>query len=144
MNFKWLVIALLLAGCQSTPTVTSRPSVSLDPKITPGIVITTSAKDVCTPGWAGDHRKSLTKHQKEEVLKAYGLPTSIKVGEWDHLIALELGGGNGEKNIWPQISTEDKKAKDKLENSLHKKVCDGDMKLTTAQQQMREYWKYVK
>jgi hypothetical protein len=46
----------------------------------------------------------------------------------DHLIAVELGGSNDPRNLWPQ-RFEDADMKDKLENHLHALVCAGTMSL---------------
>jgi len=60
----------------------------------------------------------------------------------DHLISLELGGSNSIKNLWPEPYTGDLNAhvKDKLENKLHSLVCNGDIDLKTAQQEIATDW----
>ena len=124
-------VSVVMATLACTPTGTTQqaspvPSVTAlrpDSSITPGVVITTDPKDVCTSGWATAHRKSLTTAQKRDVLADYGLPAGTKVSEWDHLVSLELGGGNGPANIWPQVDHSDDTRKDHLENALHRAVC---------------------
>jgi len=64
------------------------------------------------------------------------------VAEWDHLIALELGGGNGMTNIWPQTSAADRARKDRLENSLHSQVCSGKLQLVKAQEEIVHFWDF--
>jgi hypothetical protein len=145
-------LILVFSGALSTPhppsptttTVTAttvaqtigRPRVD----VTPGVVLTTSADDVCMPGWAAKHRHGLTTTQKAAVLKAYGYSATQKVAEYDHLVSLELGGGNGVKNIWPMVSDPDQARKDRLENRLHAQVCAGKLTLTKAQAEIRQYW----
>jgi hypothetical protein len=136
------------AGCTSrqqpttsTTTITTtadRPRLT----ITPGIILTTSRADVCAAGWASKHRRSLTAAQKTAVLKAYGYPVSQKVAEWDHLLPLELGGGNGTGNIWPELSTDAAHEKDLLENKLRWQVCNGGLDLAKAQAEIRQYWRW--
>ena len=50
----------------------------------------------------------------------------------DHLIPLEVGGSNDITNLWPQRKG-DAEQKDKLENELHARVCDGAIDVSTAQ-----------
>lgn len=122
-----------------TPTYVGKPITS----VTPGKpIITTNKDDVCTPGWATAHRGYLRAAQKRDVLTLYGLPTDTKPAEWDHLISLELGGGNGPENIWPQMDHAQDQRKDRLENRLHDDVCDGRFTLHEAQRQIREFWRY--
>ncbi len=110
--------------------------------VTPGDTITGRATDVCTPGWATAHRQRLTLTQKTAVLKAYELPLDTKISEWDHLIPLELGGGNGTKNIWPMTNRAQDQRKDRLENRLHDDVCDRGLPLVDAQARARDYWRW--
>ena len=146
-----LAIALLVVGCadrpardMAVPATTTTIAVAGHPRpdLTTGVVLTTSRGSVCTPGWASQHRKSLTAQQKATVLRAYGYPASQKVAEWDHLISLELGGGNGTRNIWPQVNYAEDQRKDRLENRLHDAVCAGRLDLAKAQAEIRQYWNY--
>lgn len=66
--------------------------------------------------------------------------------EIDHLISIEIGGSNDIKNLWPQpkstrgvIGFEDK---DKVENELHRMVCDPNhsLPLKTAQRCISQDW----
>ena len=60
----------------------------------------------------------------------------------DHLIALELGGSNRLKNLWPEPYdiTWNAHVKDRLENRLHKLVCTGQLDLATAQTAIATDW----
>lgn len=151
MTRRVLLLALLLtlAACtparHTTPTATP-PATTLAvagrplPAVTPGVVLTTRIADVCTPGWASRHRRGLTDQQKTTVRKSYGLRAGQAVAEWDHLVSLELGGGNGVRNIWPQVSGDAKHRKDLLENKLHWQACNGGITLAQAQDRIRQYW----
>lgn len=78
------------------------------------------------------------------MLAAYGLGADQPVAEWDHLVPLELGGANGIRNIWPQLSTDDAHRKDRLESRLHAQVCppgSSKLGLQVAQARIRQYWK---
>ncbi len=153
-----IAIVLLLSGCTSTPkeepsvspipSISSSPTSSPDdvqrplPVVTPGVILTTNKSDFCTPGWSSAHRKDLTAAEKRQLLKEYGLTSTTKVAEWDHLISLELGGGNGTKNIWPELDLTQKTRKDKLENQLHSQVCNGAMLPAVAQDEIKNFWEF--
>jgi hypothetical protein len=143
-----LLLAILLVAAACTPRAQpASPPTTIAvtvghprPHVTPGVVATTSSADVCTAGWAGRHRHGLTTTQKATILAAYGYPAGQKVAEWDHLVSLELGGGNGTRNIWPQVDHAQDQRKDRLENRLHAQVCDGRLALAQAQAEIRQYW----
>jgi len=60
----------------------------------------------------------------------------------DHLIPLELGGSNKQKNLFPEAARPFPgfHQKDVLENQLHASVCEGRMKLRTAQRLIATDW----
>jgi hypothetical protein len=63
--------------------------------------------------------------------------------EEDHLINLELGWSpNSPQNLWPEplVGPWNARVKDRLENKLHKMVCDGKMSLTDAQKAIATDW----
>jgi hypothetical protein len=120
------------------PAAAARP----DPKLTPGDVFAdASDEDVCTPGWAKEHRH-VTEDMKDKVYGEYGRKEGPGCCEVDHLIPLELGGSNDIKNLWPQ--PDDPRPgdgeKDQLENELHHLVCSGKMKLADAQKCIASDW----
>lgn len=155
---------LTLAGCVEEPAepswigeLTREPATTAEPTtatrhpieaVTPGDVFPgATAGQVCTPGWATAHRDRLSVRQERVVLARYGLPTewateSGHISEWDHLVPLELGGANGTGNIWPMTNHDQDQRKDRLENRLHREVCDGEMGLAEAQAQARRFWRF--
>jgi hypothetical protein len=111
-----------------------------DTHCTPGVAAEgVTADDVCTPGYSGRVRNVSTR-TKNRVYLNYGIRRH-KSGayEVDHLISLELGGSNSIKNLWPEKQP-GARSKDKLENQLHNKVCDGTISLRTAQKHIVRWW----
>src|SRR5262245_9915419 len=97
---------------------------------------------ICTQGYDKCIRNVHTS-TKEAVYRAYGLIGShaeycnTEQGcEIDHLISLEIGGSNDQKNLWPQpYQGEEFNAhvKDQLENFYRAEVCAGRIRLKDAQ-----------
>jgi hypothetical protein len=115
-----------------------------DRNLTPGEVfagITASA--VCVSGYAGRARKVL-REQYVQVYAGYGIPYPEPAGtyELDHLVPLELGGDNANRNLWPEASlpVPGFHQKDELENYLHDAVCAGRMQLADAQAAIAGNW----
>lgn len=82
---------------------------------------------------------------KNKIYASYGMSAKKKPCpcEIDHLISLELGGSNDERNLWPQsYNTKPWNAhvKDKLENKLHELVCAGKVPLAIAQHEIATNW----
>jgi hypothetical protein len=110
---------------------------------------TVSLTMICTSGYTQCVRAVPTK-TKNAVYKSYGM-TGNHTGfcdtdqgcEVDHLISLELGGSNDQKNLWPEpYEGEEFNAhvKDQLENWLHTEVCAGRMPLKQAQKEISSNW----
>lgn len=121
-----------------------------DPELTPGETVpSVTAADVCSPGWAKEHRE-VSSETRRAVFAAYGLPDGNHTGycatqhgcELDHLVPLELGGSNGARNLWPQSydGPMSARAKDRLENRLHAMVCRGEIDLVEAQRAIAKDW----
>ena len=114
-----------------------------DPACTPGAIFPDATQDkICVPGYSSEVR-NVPESEKNQVYAEYGIKTH-KTGEYevDHLISLELGGSNDIANLWPE-SAEPRPGfheKDKVENYLHKQVCDGVMSLQDAQYQIAHDW----
>lgn len=117
----------------------ARPALYPDPKLTPGAVFPVDEKTVCIPGYTATVR-NVPQSLKNTVLKEYGLdPKNHPQLEIDHFISLELGGSNDIKNLWPEIG-KIPNDKDRVENFLHARVCDGSMSLSDAQKAITEDW----
>jgi hypothetical protein len=123
-----------------------------DPAITPGATLPVTTADICVPGYSRKIR-NVPIGVKRDVYRRYGIVHHV-AGEYevDHLISLELGGSNSERNLWPQsywTSPWNAHLKDALENTLHRQVCAGRIPLETAQHDIAADWvaayrKYVK
>ena len=130
-------------GIQTKTTGCAAQSGLPDKDCTPGAVISGVTKDqICTPGYSKQVR-NVPESEKEQVYTEYGI-TSHQVGEYevDHYISLELGGSNDINNLWPEPAEPRPgfHEKDKVENYLHKQVCDGFISLEQAQQQISTNW----
>lgn len=127
-----------------------------DPRCTPGatnsaVTPPTIYRTICRSGWTSTVRppESITEPEKYGSMAAYGYPSRM-VGrlEYDHLIPLELGGApNDPRNLWPELNYArprddgyDHNPKDALEYRLNRLVCDGEMRLATAQHQIAANW----
>ena len=144
-------VLVLVAACDGTgsgqtqnpPSSTSTYSAYLpDSNLTPGDTLDVTTDDICVSGYSQKVR-NVPQSVKDQAYAEYGI-TSHEPGayEVDHLISLELGGSNALKNLWPESYTGDWNAhvKDKLENRLHKLVCDGSVDLKTAQHEIATDW----
>ncbi len=77
---------------------------------------------------------------------AYGLATAGSGFEYDHLVALELGGAvNDSHNLWPERDAASggafyRNPKDRLERALNRLVCAGRLTLSQAQGLIATDW----
>jgi hypothetical protein len=108
-------------------------------KLTPGDVLTRDAQKVCTAGYSRSVR-SVSAATKRAVYASYGI-SSWKPGQYevDHLISLELGGSNSQKNLWPE-PTPGSYSKDSLENALHRAICAKRISIDSAQRWIARDW----
>jgi hypothetical protein len=132
----------------AAPTTPIEPGIHMpDPTKTPGEPSYETIDQICTKGAATDAR-NVSAAEKAKIYKSYGMEAckgicSGQQGcEIDHLISLEIGGANTEKNLWPQPYDGDWNArdKDKLEGTLHKLVCNKTMTLEEAQDAIKTDW----
>jgi hypothetical protein len=111
----------------------------IDPKVTQENLYQT----ICLKGYTQTVRPatSYTNKLKLQQIIAYGYADkNLKDYEEDHLISLELGGSPTDpKNLWPEQGASPN-PKDKIENLCNKKVCDGEITLTKAQQEIATNW----
>lgn len=103
---------------------------------------------ICMGGYTTSVRppQSITGAEKTASAAAYGYTGSLHTGEYDHLIALELGGDpNSPANLWVEpndrpSATSTYNTKDSLEARLKSLVCSGQMSLAAAQQAIATNW----
>src|SRR4051812_29889575 len=115
-----------------------------DPRCTPGARFSRVTRaQVCRPGYASSAR-NVTTATKDAVYRAYGRSGHFdgRDGEVDHLVSLELGGSNSVANLFPEAASPrpGSHEKDRLENALHREVCDGRLSLARAQRLIARNW----
>ena len=118
----------------------SLPNHSLTPgESFPGV----TTQQVCVSGYAGRARNVLPE-QYVQVYASYGIhyPEPAGTYELDHLVPLELGGDNSNRNLWPEpaLPVPGFHEKDQVENYLHDAVCGGRMALAGAQAGISSDW----
>jgi hypothetical protein len=124
-------------GLYSLPDAHCTPGAT-DPRVTPATLRST----ICRSGYTKTVRppESVTEKEKLASMRAYGDHGTAHSYEYDHLISLELGGApNAAKNLWPEPGASPN-PKDKVENLLHREVCDGQIGLRTAQHEIATNW----
>ena len=118
-----------------------------DPGCTPGAIDpavrqANLARTICRSGYSESVRpsSSITEREKVASLRSYGDHKPVHAYEYDHLVSLELGGApNDARNLWPEPGASPN-LKDKLENRLHRLVCDHQMTLAAAQRAIAQNW----
>lgn len=139
---KVAVFGLLMMTTITASADTASPILP-NASITPGVSDDKgTVKNVCTTGYSSSVR-NVPQSLKNKVYKLYNLDKSKDKFEVDHLISLELGGSNDISNLWPQSYTTvpwNARVKDKLENKLHRMVCNGDIILDKAQEMISNDW----
>jgi hypothetical protein len=102
----------------------------------------TIGSTICRSGYTETVRpsESITEREKESSLAAYGESRPLHAYEYDHLVALELGGApNDPRNLWPEPGASPN-PKDTLEGRLRRRVCAGEMSLAAAQRAIARDW----
>ena len=118
-----------------------------DPRCTPGaadpsVTQVNIHQTICRTGYTRTVRppESVTEREKRSSMKAYGDRGPLHDYEYDHLIALELGGApNDSRNLWPEPGASPN-PKDELERRLRLEVCDGRLALRVAQTAIARDW----
>jgi hypothetical protein len=103
---------------------------------------------ICVSGWTATVRPSAgyTSSLKARQIVQYGYQDRRKSSyEEDHLVSLELGGHPTDlRNLWPEPWNPDDgwgaEVKDRLENALHRLVCQGRIPLAEAQAEIATNW----
>lgn len=110
-----------------------------------GSNITVSLEELCKTGYTKTVR-NVTAKVRAEVLQEYNVSAGYgRTYELDHIIPLELGGSNDIENLWVEPSNTNNfklgyQEKDKVENLLHKKVCNDEITLEKAQYDIVYNW----
>lgn len=115
-----------------------------DSACTPGAADKNLTKDlICSSSFSTKSIRNVPVSEKNEVYSEYGI-LSHRPGQYevDHLISLELGGSNEIANLWPEAAEPRPgfHEKDKVENYLHKQVCNGFISLEEAQYIIATNW----
>jgi len=113
-----------------------------DPVRTPGVLnpdVTQSniRSTICRSGWTATIRPPVayTNDLKRKQMRVYGETGALSDYQEDHLISLELGGNPTDpRNLWPEPYPRASEV-DRIENELHRKVCDGSLGLREAQRE---------
>lgn len=149
------VIAATTIGVISTSTQSCHaraggmlPDASCTPgAVDPAVTQANISSTICVSGYTSTVRPStsVTNRIKRQQISAYGY-ADAKMSDYeeDHLISLELGGSPADpKNLWPE-NPPSPNPKDKVENYLHRQVCAGAMRLSTAQHLISTNWTAVR
>lgn len=164
-----LIIVIAAVVARRTGQVASQPFSQTEsvaarigpPDIYPDSVRTPGAADpdirqdniqenICNPNWSTRSIRppmNYTNRLKLKQIREYAdSDTNPRDYEEDHLIPLEIGGNPTDpRNLWPEpyeasIPDGGARYKDKVESYLHKQVCDGELSLVQAQQQIASDW----
>lgn len=121
-----------------------------DAKCTPGLpnwfIEQSNIKaTICTVGYTKKIRPPVKRTDREKLIlmEKYGVKGKPEDYELDHLISLELGGNPiDRRNLWPQPYEPKPGAreKDRVEDALNKKVCNGEITLAEAQRIIATDW----
>ena len=94
-------------------------------------------KSLAWNGWA---LRNVSDRDKRIAYAKYGI-NNHQPGQYevDHLISLELGGSNAQKNLWPEPYPS-AWSKDSLENALHRAVCAHRIPIDSVQRWISHNW----
>ena len=134
---------ILLA--KRTKTSGCKRGVLPDRHCSPGAYYSKATKAVvCSPTFRTGTVRNVPDSEKHQVEVEYGMApkTYGRTIEIDRIVSLELGGSNDIANLYPEPGSGPASyhVKDKLENKLHKLVCDGSMTLHEAQLGIARNW----
>jgi hypothetical protein len=142
-------VALIVGGVEririQNSAVYAQGPLEPRPNLTPGVVRTVTAAEVCGANMETDTKGLVIPASvKEEVFREYGISAANPQNfEVDFLITPELGGSNDIRNLWPEpyrAPVWNAHVKDQLENRLRDMVCHGEIDLPTAQHDIATDW----
>lgn len=141
---KFLPVLLLMSGSVFAGDL---PNPRLTPgAINPNVTQENIGQTVCIKGYTKTIRPPAyyTNKLKKSQMREYGYDDiNPKDYEEDHLVALSIGGNpTDERNLWPQPrnSAWGAAEKDKLEFVMYKMLCNNEITLRQAQQEMATNW----
>lgn len=141
-----MVLGLLLARSgvgrprhlRSHAVIVSMP----DSTLTPGATLLVGRPAVCAE--ANIKNKAVPVVLQRKVFQEYGIAgADPRAYEIDYLVTPALGGADDIHNLWPHsysTTVWNARVKDALEDRLREMVCDGNLDLTEAQQEIAEDW----
>jgi hypothetical protein len=119
-----------------------------DPACSPGAYYgKLTTKVICAPGFHTSAIRNVPESEKFAVEAEYGLKAGHygKALEIDHIVSLELGGSSDIANLFPEklYARPGYRVKDRLENQLHKLVCEGRYYLPSTQVGIARDWQLL-
>ena len=113
-----------------------------DARLTPGAAILQSRQAVCQQ--SSVNNKAVPVALQRKVFEEYGITRAgARDYEVDYLITPALGGADDIHNLWPhsyRATVWNAEVKDALEARLRDMVCNGDLDLGEAQQELASNW----
>jgi hypothetical protein len=157
---RWLDSSPAAASASSAATAALGPSLALgrrtathgcrrgvrpDRRCSPGAYYGKLTKAVvCSSTFRTSQIRHVPASEKYAVEREYGMVARLygRTIEIDHIVPLELGGSNDIANLFPEpgAAVAGYRAKDRLENSLHRLVCNGRMTLAAARRGIALDW----
>lgn len=145
---RWLSrMVWMVAGLPAIAAASSLPDARLTPgAINPEVTQQNVHRTVCVKGFTRSIRPPayFTNALKKSQIREYGYSDrNPRHYEEDHLVALSIGGHpTNERNLWPEPRDGEWNAdrKDELEFVLFKMVCNDEIALRTAQDEMARDW----
>jgi anti-sigma factor RsiW len=134
--------ALIAVRATTEPAVAALPSGALpQSSLTPGAISQLTSAELCN---GVRPSRLVTETVRQQVVRAYGIEAVPAAAyELDALITPELGGSTDPANLWPQAyhsSVWNARVKDELERLLPEMVCNHQITLAQAQQEIASDW----
>ncbi|GAA3841649.1 hypothetical protein GCM10022403_087260 [Streptomyces coacervatus] len=119
------------------PTVPSGATGAINPAVTQSTIHST----ICVPGWTETIRPPVNvteRLKRQQLASSSAADKDPSHYEEDHIVPLELGGAPSDPANLRPVPLSQARMDDRLENSLHRAVCDGTMTLTAAQSKIEQ------